>query len=245
MDVTSLFLTTVSHARSTPVRHSFRYRSCSWLVDLDQVDARGRAQDLPRWITPLARFRAADHLGNPNRRWRDNIAGFAEDNGIDLTDGQVLALTSSRVLGHVFNPLTLYWCHDAQDRPACVIAEVHNTYGERHAYLVRTDDRSRASADKQLYVSPFNDVSGRYQMSVPEPTDRLHATITLHHGDSGPFVATWRGHRVTSTGDRLRAAYRLPLSTWLVSLQIRWEGIRLWRHLPLQPRPTHQVQELV
>ena len=78
-------------------------------------------------------------------------------------------LAHARVLGYVFNPLTVYWCHRPDGTLACVVAEVHNTYRQRHAYLLPADDRGRAEVPKQFYVSPFYPVDGRYRMSLPEP----------------------------------------------------------------------------
>ncbi len=101
-------------------------------------------------------------------------------------------LASARVFGHVFNPLSLFWCHDAAGELRCVVAEVHNTYGERHCYLLETDDAGRASVPKAFYVSPFNDVDGQYRMKLPEPGDtarrldrpgtRRAEALHRHHG---------------------------------------------------------------
>lgn len=241
--MTDLYLTDIAHFRSTPVRHTFSHRSCSWLVDLDALGDARRPADVPRWLAPLVSFHAADHLGRPDRTWRDNLGQFVAHQGIDLSGGRVTALTSGRTLGHIFNPLTLYWCHDRQGALACVVAEVHNTYGQRHAYLLHPNDRGSATVDKEFYVSPFNDIDGHYRMTVPEPADDLAVIVTLHRTGERPFVATWRGHRVRSATDRLRATARLPLSTWLVSGRIRWQGLKLWRRLPIVARPAHHPQE--
>jgi hypothetical protein len=130
------------------------------------------------------------------------------------------------------------------------VAEVHNTYRERHAYLLHTDERGRAEVPKQFYVSPFYPVDGRYQMSLPEPGDRLALSIVLHR-DSGPesntekFSAGVRGRAVPATARTLAAAaFRHPWSTIVVSARIRWQGSRLYlRGLRPVPRPAHQPQE--
>lgn len=244
--MTALFLTTIGHIRTSPVRHTFEHKSCSWLVDLAEVDRRGRAGTLPGALRPLVAFRARDHLGDPNRSWFDNVADFAAAHGgPDLSDGRIVALTNARTLGYVFNPITLYWCRDSSGGLACVIAEVHNTYGEQHAYLLHPDEHATTRVDKALYVSPFNDVSGTYRMSVPEPTDRVDVTVVLHRSDERPFVATWRGRRVSGTADIVRAIVRAPIASWLVSARIRWQGVQLWRKLPVVPRPQCEKQERV
>ncbi|MBN9620962.1 MAG: DUF1365 family protein, partial [Actinobacteria bacterium] len=102
-------------------------------------------------------------------------------------------LADARAAGYVFNPLTLFWCHDRSGAVVAVIAEVHNTYGQRHRYLLRPDDAGRAEVAKEFYVSPFYPVDGHYRMSLPEPGERLALTITLHRPDERPFVATVRG----------------------------------------------------
>jgi DUF1365 family protein len=231
----------IAHARQAPLRHSFSYRTYQWLVDLDALPGPGR------WTALLAGFRARDHLGDPERSIRANVDEFLRTQGIDLGGGRVLMLAHARVLGYVFNPLTLYWCHQADGALACVIAEVHNTYRQRHAYLVRTDDQGRSlrRVGKELYVSPYHPVDGWYQMSLPRPDQRLAVNITLHRPDGSRFVASVRGSAVPATRlALLRAAARHPCSTVMVSARIRWQGITLYaRGLRPVPRPARHPQE--
>ena len=99
------------------------------------------------------------------------------------------------MFGYVFNPLTVYWCHRADGTLACVVAEVHNTYRQRHAYLLHTDERGRAQVPKEFYVSPFYPVDGGYRMSLPEPDSRLALSIVLGRPDGHSFTASVRGPR--------------------------------------------------
>jgi DUF1365 family protein len=155
-------------------------------------------------------------------------------------------LANARVFGFVFNPLTVYWCHDAGGALVCAIAEVHNTYGGRHRYLLRADHRGEVIVPKAFYVSPFNPVSGRYVLRVPEPTrGRLCVAITLLDA-SGAVVltATWTGsvHPARPT-TVLTTALAAPLAPLLVLARIRWQGVRLWaRGLPLHPRPQEAAR---
>jgi uncharacterized protein len=243
-DAAALYDTVVSHVRTTPVRNSFTYRSYQWLVDLDHLP------QLPTGLGALARFEARDHLGAPSATIRANLDAYVATQGVDLHGGRVLMLANARTFGYVFNPLSVYWCYASSGELACVVAEVHNTYGQRHCYLLRTDDRGRARTDKEFYVSPFYPVDGEYQMSLPEPTDELHLTITLHRGEGRPFVATVRGRRragsAVSRGGLLRAAVRTPWATAVVAARIRLQGVRLWlRRVPVVPRPSHLPQETV
>lgn len=230
--------TRIRHVRLAPLRHEFGYRSYSWLVDLDDMPR------LPRWLRPLAGFRAADHLGDPHRTLRENVDGYLAEHGIDLRGGRVLMLANARVFGYVFNPLTLFWCRDRAGTLVCVIAEVHNTYGERHCYLVRPDEHGVATTPKRFYVSPFNEVRGEYRMRLPEPTDRLRVSITLTD-DQPIFAASMTGRCQSATVRTiLRATVAVPLAPLVVSALIRRHGVHLWaRGLPLVPRPARHFEE--
>ncbi|GAB3444171.1 DUF1365 domain-containing protein [Phycicoccus ginsengisoli] len=234
---TRIYRTSIRHARTSPLRHRFAHRSHTWLVDLD---------DLPRLgpLAPLARFCARDHLGDPTRTLRQNLDAFLATQGVDLGGGRILMLAMPRVLGAVFNPISVHWCHDAEDRLVATVVEVHNTYGDRHAYLVRPDEKGRAEVDKALYVSPFNDVSGRYTLTVPEPGDRLRVGVVLHRDGQEPFVAGMTGVALpVTTRSVLRLALTQPLEPLAVMARIRVHGIWLWlRRLPVQPRPPHHQE---
>jgi hypothetical protein len=242
----ALYECRIAHTRLVPLRNAFTYRSYLWLVDLDYLPR------LRRPLRPLARFHARDHLGDPGEPIRANLDRFLTARGIDLGGGQVMMLAHARVFGYVFNPLTVYWCHDAAGALACVVAEVHNTYRQRHSYLLRTDDRGRAQTAKEFYVSPFYPVDGGYRMSLPEPGPlignraSLALSITLTRPDGNSFVASVHGiGRPATSRALLGAAIRHPWSTLAVSARIRWQGIRLYlRGLPVVPRPSHQEQEL-
>jgi DUF1365 family protein len=229
----------ITHVRTAPLRNAFTYRSYQWFVDLDHLPR------LTAWLRPLAGFRSRDHLGDPARSIRQNVDSYLARHGIDLGGGRITMLTQARVLGYVFNPLTVYWCHDAGGSLACVLAEVHNTYHERHCYLLRTDERGRAQAAKEFYVSPYYPVNGSYRMTLPEPGERLALTIVADRPDGPPFVATVRGHRRrASPAALLRAATRHPWSTAAVTGLIHWQGIKLYaRGLRPAPKPGHSPQE--
>ncbi|MEO8283622.1 MAG: DUF1365 domain-containing protein [Pseudarthrobacter sp.] len=237
----AIYRTSISHVRQTPLKNAFTYRSYSWFVDVDRLPS------LPRILKPLAVFRAADHLGDPAAPIRSNVEGFLRTGGIEPDGGPIRMLTSARVFGHVFNPLTLFWCYRASGELQCVVAEVHNTYGERHCYLLETDASGRASVPKAFYVSPFNDVDGQYRMKVPPPEERLSVSVVLDREGHRSFVATMDGVRRPATiRNILAAAIAVPAAPLLVSALIRFQGVKLWaRRLPVVKRPHHPSQEAV
>jgi Uncharacterized conserved protein len=237
--VPALYDATVRHVRRQSMDRSFSHGIYLWLVDLDALP------DLPRWLRPFARFEARDHLGDPQRSIRENLDAWLATQGVDLHGGQVLMLANARLLGYVFNPISVYWCHRPDGELECVVAEVHNTYGERHCYLLHTDEAGRAETPKDFYVSPFLSVDGQYRMSLRTPGDRLAISVTLRQGGATALTATVVGTRCPATPAALaRMLARHPLVTYRTSALIRRHGIALWlRRLPVIARPKHNPQE--
>ena len=225
-----LYDTVVSHVRRGPVRRAFGLRSHLWLVDVDRLPDHGRRA----WL--LGSFEARDHLGSPERSIRENLDAFLARQGRPRPD-RVLMAAHARSLGHCFNPISVFWCLDGAGRPQAAVVEVHNTYGDRHAYLVDPDAQGRARATNQMYVSPFHGTDGHYELAVPLPGERLDVVVTLHPGDGPPFTATLAGTRSAhrpwrAAGAALRGA-----------ALIRVHGIALWlRRLPVRPRPRHHQE---
>ncbi|MFD5633525.1 DUF1365 domain-containing protein [Streptomyces sp. NPDC127077] len=228
----ALYVGRLTHTRRTPLRRVFRNRLYLWLVDLDDLPA------YPWWLRPFTQILASDHRAEPGRPLRPQIDAWLRDQGIDHSGGSILMLTSARVLGHVFNPLTVYWCLTPAGDPACVIAEVHNTYGQHHRYLLRPSPTGHASTAKTFYVSPFLDVAGEYRMRLPVPRERLALTVTLVQDGRTVFSASLTGRRRgAAPADVLRTVLAHPLLPQRVSLGIRLHGTVLWlRRLPVFPR---------
>ena len=207
-----LFDAEIRHVRAAPVRHEVRHRSLLWFVDLDELPR------LPRGLRWLARFEARDHCDEgaaPTGSIRENLEAFLAEHAVDLGGGRITMLAAARGAGYVFNPLSVFWCHDPGGGLRCVVAEVHNTYGQRHRYLLRTDGDGHAETEKRFYVSPFHPVDGHYRMSLPEPDEQLALTVSLHRPGAPPFVATVGGtSRPATTTAVLAATLRDPLRTW-------------------------------
>ena len=223
-----LFRTTITHVRRTPIKRAFEHRSHLWLVDLD---------DLPT-STRLASFEARDHLGSPDLTLRANVDAFLAQHDVDLTGGRILMAANPRSLGYSFNPISVFWCFDASGRQQAVVIEVHNTYGDRHAYLVHPDEQGRARTDKAMYVSPFHGVEGHYEIAVPVPHDRIDVAVALHTADGQPFSARVSGERVESA-----PRWRSIGAALRGSALIRAHGIWLWaRRLPVHSRQPHHQE---
>ena len=222
-----IYATTIRHTRRTPFRRTFEHHSHTWLVDLDHLPDHGL----------LGRFEARDHLGSPERTLRDNVERFLAASGVEAAGGRILMAAQPRAFGYCFNPISVFWCFDRSGQEVAVVVEVHNTYGDRHAYLVHPDEQGRATTGKQMYVSPFHGTDGTYELAVPMPGERLHVAVTLHSDDGAVFSASLTG--IPTDSSPLRAAPAALVG----ALQIRLHGIWLWlRRLPVRPRPTHHQE---
>jgi DUF1365 family protein len=234
----------VAHRRRGPIRHEFHHRAYQWLVDLDQLP------HPPWYLRPVAGFDARDHLGgtgpNASGDVKRNVERYLALRDVDLgAGGRIVMFANARVFGHVFDPLTVFWCFDTDGTLRCVVAEVHNTYGERHAYLLMPGPDGEAGVDKQFYVSPFNDVSGDYAMRFTLTDNRVGVTISLRRDGQTLFDASFTGKPIPATTATIaRFALTRPAMPQRVSSLIRAHAIWLWlRGLPIATRPRHVSQE--
>ena len=180
----ALVVGSVRHTRYRPRRHSFTYGHYQWLVDLDDPP------QMPRGLGWLGTLRPEDHLGSPTSfpALRAEVLDAVAAAGLAAESVErVVMLAHARILGHVFDPMSAFWCLDADGRVVAVLVEVHNTYAGRHAYVVEPDPGWRAEVDKELFVSPFNDTSGRYLLHLELTPDRVVAVVRLVR-DGSPVV---------------------------------------------------------
>ena len=182
----AVYRTRITHLRRAPAHYYFEHRSYSWYVDVDELPR------LPWWLRGFARFDARDHFdGAEDHTLRQRIDAFLAAQGAPMPGGRITALLQARVLGYAFHPLSLFWCHDGNGVLRRVVAEVHNTHGERHPYLLPSADTPVLAA-KRLYASPFHPVDGHYLVRAPRPDRVLDVMVSLHCDDQPAFVAAMR-----------------------------------------------------
>jgi uncharacterized protein len=229
----------VVHRRTRPFTYEFGAATPMWLVDVSDPDAA-----FPRWVRRLASIRSSDHFAADDERpLPDKIRGYLDAQHVTWTAHRVLMLANARSFGYVFDPLTTYFCFDVDGNLEGVLAEVHNTYGERHCYPLDVARQSPAQVDKEFYVSPFFAVEGRYDIRTRLTGSKVAVGISLTQGDQTVFTASVAGDLEPATPLRvLRAVARYPLPSQRVSALIRWHGVRLWlRRLPVVPRRPHRA----
>jgi uncharacterized protein len=217
--VPTLYVADVTHSRRSPLVHHFRHRATYWLVDFDALSQ-------PRGIPwRFRRIRNQDHV---------DVRSFLKDRGI--SPARVMMLAGATSFGYAFDPISVFWCYDVADAQSAVVAEVHNTYGERHAYLLEFDADGEAEIEKAMYVSPFNGMEGTYRIRVSPPKSTVSLFVSLEREGEEPFVATLRGtrRRLTTMSALLSVVRHSSLRTRLL---IQWEALRLWRRgLKVQSR---------
>ena len=244
MTGSALYFGTVLHQRLRPVRHELSYRVFSMLVDLDELpDIARRLRFLSHNRFNLFSLYDRDHSARKSEPLKPQIEAIVEAAGIDLAGGSIRLLCFPRVLGYVFNPLSIYFCHHRDGALRAILYEVSNTFGQQHGYLIPVsgdDALVRQSCAKEFYVSPFMAMEGRYQFRLAAPDERL-AVYIRQLDAAGPILhASLDGTRAPLDDRTLIGAFlRYPLMTLKVIAGIHWEALRLWRKgVPLVPRPA-------
>ncbi len=227
-----IYETTIRHQRRTPMKRAFTHRSHTWLVDLDDLPDHKSTS----WLR--GSFEARDHLGSPDRSIRANVEHFLDLQGVTLSpDSRVLMAAQPRAFGYCFNPISVFWALARDGSVEACVVEVHNTYGDRHAYLVHPDEQGRARTGKAMYVSPFHGTDGHYELVVPVPGERLDIAVTLHSDGDARFSAALTGYRSDTS------PFRAAPASLRGSLLIRTHGVWLWlRRLPIRQRPAHHQE---
>lgn len=236
------------HRRTKPVPHSFRYRMFMMYLDLDELPGLFRR----RWFwsasrPALARFRREDHFGNPEQPLSESVRDLVNQETGRIPEGPIRLLTHLRYFGHVFNPVSFYYCFDKDDRYVeTIVAEVNNTpWGERHCYVLpQSMNRGNASharyhPEKVFHVSPFMEMDIDYDWRFNQPGEQL--TVHMENARRGEkvFDATLVLQRdEISAASLARVLATFPLITVRIVVAIYWQALRLWlKSVPVQDHP--------
>ena len=237
------------HGRRGDVKNAFRYSIDYVLADAEAV-VRGPFL-FSRNGANLASLHDADHGGAPHHgrgaAWAREVLAA---HNLDVT-GRIEILAQPRILGHVFNPASFWLCYDPKGVLRVVIAEVTNTFGDRHSYLCHADDLRPLTKDvtvtatKIFHVSPFQPVEGGYTFRFDITPETIGIWIDYSAGKGG-LIATLTGPRRPMTNASiLGAALRRPLGSRRVLALIHWQALKLWwKRVAYRPRPEPPVEEV-
>jgi DUF1365 family protein len=234
----------VMHHRLRPKQHTLRYRVFSLLLDLDE---------LPSLRLPLLGINRPGLLSFHDRDHGDGVTPLKQwattqlhDAGVAYDGGRITLLCYPRMFGFVFNPLSVWFCHNRDGALAGILYEVHNTHGERHTYVLpapprldqpgearlgqsRTEPRIvRHSTRKEFFVSPFMPPECAYNFRIAPPGRRVGVSILEHDAEGLLLTASFTGERHALTNRALASLLvRYPLMTVKVVAAIHWEAVKL------------------
>jgi uncharacterized protein len=235
----------VVHKRLSPKQHAFSYRVFALCLDVDEIDHLDRSLRLfSRNRFNLLSFHDSDLGDGDGAPIGERTRRLLDDAGFGSFGARIEIVCYPRVLGYVFNPLSVYFCRDRDGRLGTVIYEVSNTFRERKSYVIGAgasrDGVLTQSCDKELYVSPFTQPAGTYEFHMMPPAERALIGVALREAGEPVLKTHFNGKRL-ALDDRAIAAMwvRHPLMTLKVISAIHVEAARLWtKGVPLVTRHT-------
>ncbi len=263
-NVPQLCFGSVRHKRLKPVVNEFEYgvyflrlplRSMANTPSTTSTTSTTRLFSRNRWN--LLSFHDKDH-GDGQQALVSWIEQLLAREGIKDADGEIWLQTFPRVLGYVFNPVSFWFCHQADSTLRAVLCEVNNTFGERHCYLLDTGgpiaNGAELSARKLFHVSPFCAIEGGYrfrfvhsQRQVGEGSIERFSAHINHDDATGPLLQTGISGIASPVSDAVvaKAFFSFPLMTAMVVARIHWQALRLWlKRVPFFSKPLPPANEL-
>ncbi len=245
----ALYAGRVAHVRHMPFRHRFDYRIWMLAIDIDRLDDTAAGS---RWFRHnrfgLVSLYDQDHGFRDGRSLRSYAEAALAGDGLSAYASRIIFISTPRLLGYAFNPISFYYCYDSSGRLGAVLHQVKNTFGGQIGYLMPVRQHSgaiRQSAPKRMHVSPFFDMQGGYRFALTQPLDRLTVSIQYNAGGLKRMTATMiLQARPFNDALLLRLLAEMPLAPMKVMLAIHWQALKLFLRgakFHSTPLPTHDA----
>jgi DUF1365 family protein len=228
----SIYNGTVIHKRFKPKVHFFKYKVFSLLIDLSELNIlEKKISFFSHNSFNLISFFDKDHGERDGSSLINWVNKNLKENNIFFEDIKIRLLCYPRILGYVFNPLSVFYVYDKKDNLISILYEVKNTFGEQHTYIfkVKGNDILQHSCSKKFHVSPFIEMNCNYYFKTLKPGEKISVIIDQYQSNEKLLYASQDGKRVNFTSAELIKSYlKHPLMTFKIILAIHFEAFKLW-----------------
>ena len=229
----SIYNGTVIHKRFKPKIHHFKYKVFSLLIDLSELENLCKKIKFFSYNKfNLVSFYEKDHGNRDGSSLTLWVKKNLENNNINSKNVRIKLLCYPRILGYVFNPLSVFYVYDESEKLICILYEVKNTFGEQHTYIFKVDDSQNLyqhNCSKKFHVSPFIEMNCKYFFRLLKPGKKISVIIDQYQTDEKILYASQNGQRADFNSKELIKSYiRHPLMTFKIISAIHFEAFKLW-----------------
>ncbi len=222
----------VTHTRFKPVRHFLKYKTFSLLIDLDEINLLDKSIGIfSHNKFNIFSFYDKDHGDRDGGNLKDWVISNLKKFRIKENITNIKVLCYPRILGYVFNPLSIFYCYE-KDKLVAIFYEVKNTFNEQHTYIfkIKNNEEIIQKCRKKFYVSPFMDMETFYNFKLLNPNDKLSVFIKQTDADGTILTATQTGDKKEFSYKQLAINFlKYPLMTIKIISSIHYEALLLWK----------------
>tara|TARA_Y100000992_G_scaffold299401_1_gene266120 strand:+ start:686 stop:1444 length:759 start_codon:yes stop_codon:yes gene_type:complete len=228
----SIYNGTVIHKRFKPKVHFFKYRVFSLLIDLAELDSLEKKISFFSYNSfNLISFFDKDHGDRDGSSLIEWVKKNLRENQINFDYIKIKLLCYPRILGYVFNPLSVFYVYDKSENLISILYEVKNTFGEQHTYIFKVENNNllQHNCSKKFHVSPFIEMNCNYFFKILKPAEKISVIIDQYQFDEKILYASQDGRRTDFTSAELIKSYlKHPLMTFKIISAIHFEAFKLW-----------------
>ena len=230
--ISSIYNGTVVHKRFKPRIHFFRYKVFSLLIDLSELNVLDKKINFFSYNRfNLISFFDKDHGERDGTSLIEWVKKNLRENNIDAEEIKIKLLCYPRILGYVFNPLSVFYIYNNNEKLISILYEVKNTFGEQHTYIfkIENDNLLQHNCEKKFHVSPFIEMNCNYFFRILKPSEKISVIIDQYQSNEKILFASQDGKRADLTSAELMKSYlKHPLMTFKIISAIHFEAFKLW-----------------